>query len=185
MDGSRRGRLGRVRGSRAACGPQAGGAAAGLQCLPGYALPCSLCSGDGVGVCAGLGDPLCVPQQLLKSGAHWAVPHSHCDPTWKQGFRSYYKSTVRDILEAVVRFLFGTHARTRGQREEGRAGARARALGWVLFARASCLQNSRAQRDAKCNGVGRALWEHPARRFTWADIRYAPRASMMMPRRFA
>jgi hypothetical protein len=53
MDGSRRGHFGCVRGSRAACGPWAGGAAAGLQCLPGYALPCSLCSGDGVRVCAG------------------------------------------------------------------------------------------------------------------------------------
>jgi len=43
-EGPRRSRLGRVRGSRAACGPRAEDAATGLQCLPGYALSCSLCS---------------------------------------------------------------------------------------------------------------------------------------------
>jgi hypothetical protein len=59
------------------------------------------------------------------------VPHSHCDPTWKQGFRSYYKSTVRDILEAVVRFFFRTHAITRGQRESGREGGRESARAWL------------------------------------------------------
>jgi len=34
------------------------------------------------------------------------VPHSHCDPTWKSNYRQYYDTTVRGILEAVVRTLW-------------------------------------------------------------------------------
>ena len=39
------------------------------------------------------------------------VPHSHCDPAWKSDYLSYYRWTVRAILEAVVDSLWRAPSR--------------------------------------------------------------------------
>jgi hypothetical protein len=41
----------------------------------------------------------------LKTIKVYVVPHSHCDPGWKESWREYYESRVKHILRAVVTAL--------------------------------------------------------------------------------